>query len=78
MGCNSAYQYRQLNEKRIDMSNISRMSILSRAILKNAPYDYIKNKRFENFNLASDLYSSMIKSILIYISMIIVFHLFIH
>ena len=61
VGCNSAYQYRQLNEKRIDMSNISRMSILSRAILKNAPYDYIKNKRFENFNLASDLYSSMNK-----------------
>ena len=47
--------------QRIDMSNISRMSILSRAILKNAPYDYIKNKRFENFNLASDLYSSMNK-----------------
>ena len=55
VGCNSAYQYRQLNEKRLDMSNISRMSILSRAILKNAPYGYIKNKRFENFNLASDL-----------------------
>ena len=48
-------------EKRLDMSNISRMSILSRAILKNAPYGYIKNKRFENFNLASDLYSSMNK-----------------
>ena len=61
VGCNSAYQYRQLNEKRLDMSNISRMSILSRAILKNAPYGYIKNKRFENFNLASDLYSSMNK-----------------
>lgn len=43
VGCNSAYQYRQLNEKRLDMSNISRMSILSRAILKNAPYGYIKN-----------------------------------
>ena len=41
---NSAYQYRQLNEKRLDMSNISRMSILSRAILKNAPYGYIKIK----------------------------------
>ena len=61
VGCNSAYQYRQLNEKRLDMSNISRMSILSRAILKTAPYGYIKNKRFENFNLASDLYSSMNK-----------------
>ena len=39
VGCNSAYQYRQLNEKRLDMSNISRMSILSRAILKNIYFD---------------------------------------
>lgn len=59
VGCNAVYEKRQLNEKRIDESDICRMSVLSRAILNNAPYESIRCKRLENYDIASGLYRDL-------------------
>lgn len=59
VGCNTVYEKRQLNEKRIDESDVCRMSVLSRAILNNAPYESIRSKRLENYDIALGLYRDL-------------------
>ncbi|KDS36227.1 hypothetical protein M092_4455 [Parabacteroides distasonis str. 3776 D15 iv] len=59
IGCASAYQARLLNEERINKSDICRMSALSHTILKNAPYQFIRDKRVKNYEIASNLYRDL-------------------
>ena len=57
VGCAKAYSDRMKNEERIDSSEIKRMSKLTLTLLKNAPYNEIKNKRIKNFLYAHSLFS---------------------
>ena len=59
-GCEGkAYQSRQINEHRIDSEDCMKMSKLTRAILDGTDYDYIRNKRKENFAIARDLFDNI-------------------
>ena len=59
-GCEGkAYQSRQINENRIDTEDCMKMSYLTRTILDGADYEYIRQKRRENFALACDLLDSV-------------------
>lgn len=59
-GCEGkAYQNREINEERIRHSDIKRMSKLTRAILDGTGYENIKDKRQENFKIASSLFASI-------------------
>jgi hypothetical protein len=55
VGCTKAYSDRMKNEERIDSSEIKRMSKLTLTLLKNEPYNAIKNKRINNFLYAHTL-----------------------
>ena len=48
-----------INEERINKSDICRMSALSHTILKNAPYQFIRDKRVKNYEIASNLYRDL-------------------
>lgn len=55
-GCEGkGYETRRLNEHRIDSENCMKMSKLTYTILDGTDYEYIRNKRKENFELAADL-----------------------
>lgn len=55
-GCEGrAYESRSLNEHRVDTEDIKKMSKLTRYLLDGYDYDYIKNKRQENFAIAHEL-----------------------
>ncbi len=61
-GCEGiSYESRMQNEKRIDDSDIKRMSKLTHTILDGADYDYIAGKRKENFETASMLFNDINK-----------------
>ena len=52
-GCEGkGYEARSLNEHRIDTEDCMKMSKLTRAILDGTDYEYIKDKRRENFAIA--------------------------
>lgn len=52
-GCEGkAYESRRINEQRIDSEPVMKMSKLTHVILDGTDYDFIKNKRRENFELA--------------------------
>ncbi len=54
-GCEGkAYQSRQINEHRIDVEDCMKMSKLTRTILDGTDYNYIKQKRRENFLIAQN------------------------
>ena len=55
-GCEGkGYEARSFNEHRIDSEDCMRMSKLTRTILDGTDYEYIKNKRRENFTIAHRL-----------------------
>ena len=59
-GCEGkSYQSRKLNEDRLNKSGVLRMSNLTEAILKSLNYERIKNKRRENFKIASKLFDKI-------------------
>lgn len=59
-GCEGkAYQNREINEERINHSDIKRMSRLTYTILDGTDYEYIKHKRQENFEIASNLFAGI-------------------
>ena len=59
-GCEGkAYGQRTLNEKRIDSEDIKLMSKLTRTILDGADYEFIKNKRKENFEYAAKIFEDV-------------------
>lgn len=61
-GCEGkTYQSRMINEHRIDDADVMRMSRLTRTILDSANYDFIKNKRRENFKYAHSLFKDINK-----------------
>lgn len=61
-GCEGkTYQSRMINEHRIDDSDIKKMSKLTRTILDGADYEFIKQKRKENFSIAHSLFSKINK-----------------
>lgn len=53
------YKERMINEKRIDESDILRMSKLTKKLLGNIDYTKIKNKRRRNFNFAHELFKKI-------------------
>lgn len=61
-GCEGkAYEARSINEHRIDNEGIRRMSKLTHSILDATDYDIIRNKRRENFEIASGLFAGINK-----------------
>jgi hypothetical protein len=59
-GCEGkAYTSRKLNERRIDESDIKRMSALTQMILDGTDYAGIRRKRKENFQIACDLFDGI-------------------
>ena len=55
-GCEGkAYESRSINEKRIDLEDIKKMSKLTRMILDGTDYENIKSKRVANFKYISAL-----------------------
>lgn len=55
-GCEGkAYESRSLNEHRVDTEDVKKMSKLTRYLLDGYDYEYIKNKRQQNFALAHEL-----------------------
>ncbi len=61
-GCEGkAYAARSINEQRIDAEDCMRMSKLTRTILDGTDYEWIKEKRRQNFALASGLFRSINK-----------------
>jgi hypothetical protein len=61
LGCSAVYKERMMNEKRIDQSDVKRMSVLTHSLLANIDYTQIKERRIANFNYAHSLYKSMNK-----------------
>ncbi|MEG2720917.1 MAG: hypothetical protein RR914_06280 [Oscillospiraceae bacterium] len=56
-GCEGkTYKSRSVNENRIDTEDIMKMSALTRTILDGTDYEFIKNKRRENFETAHKLF----------------------
>ncbi|MEG2081233.1 MAG: hypothetical protein RRZ68_06710 [Oscillospiraceae bacterium] len=61
-GCEGkTYESRSVNENRIDTEDIMKMSALTRAILDGTDYEFIKNKRRENFEIAHKLFKDVNK-----------------
>ncbi|MDE7154159.1 MAG: hypothetical protein K2O00_06920 [Muribaculaceae bacterium] len=61
-GCEGkGYQMRKINEDRIDAEDIMLMSPLTRTILDGTDYDYIIQKRRENFMLAHQAFGEINK-----------------
>ncbi len=58
---NDTYRERMINEKRIDESDILRMSSLSYALLGSIDYKRIKETRRKNFNFAHKLFKKINK-----------------
>ena len=59
-GCEGkGYEARTVNEERVDTEDIMKMSALTRAMLDGADYEYNKERRKENFQLAHELYASI-------------------
>lgn len=59
-GCEGkTYQNRKLNEERIDLEDIKRMSVLTRTILDSIEYKDIIKKRRQNFDMASELFKDI-------------------
>jgi hypothetical protein len=58
-GANNNYQYYLENERRIDQSDIKRMSKLTRALLDSIDYEGHLVKRRENFKMAKIVFSSL-------------------
>lgn len=59
-GCEGkAYKSRQLNEHRIDSEDCMKMSKLTRTILDGTEYNYIIEKRRENFQIACDIFGDL-------------------
>jgi len=56
MGCNVVYNERQINEERIDQSDVLQMSRLTLSLLLSIDYKKIKQKRQANFKLAHKLF----------------------
>ena len=55
-GCEGkGYEARSVNEHRIDIEDVMKMSKLTRAILDGTDYEEIKAKRQENFKIAEEL-----------------------
>ena len=61
-GCEGkGYEARSVNEHRIDVEDIMKMSKLTRYILDGTDYEYLKQKRKENFAIAEELFRSINK-----------------
>ena len=61
-GCEGkAYESRSINEHRIDSEGIMKMSKLTRTILDGTDYEFVKNKRIQNFKIACSLFSDINK-----------------
>ncbi|MDD4689394.1 MAG: hypothetical protein PHE51_06575 [Eubacteriales bacterium] len=61
-GCEGkTYEARMLNEHRIDTADIKKMSKLTHSILDGTNYDFIVNKRRENFEIACHLFDGINK-----------------
>ena len=61
-GCEGkGYESRTINETRIDMEDIMKMSRLTHAMLDGADYESNRKKRRENFRFAHDLFSGINK-----------------
>lgn len=58
-GGNKNYDQYLLNEERITDEGVRQMSILTRALLDNIDYAYIKKKRIENYFLASKYFQDI-------------------
>jgi hypothetical protein len=57
-GCSATYEERMKNEDRLNSSGVLKMSVLTRALMYSLDYEFIKNKRKENFKYACSLYKS--------------------
>lgn len=61
-GCEGqTYSSRMINEQRIDSEDIMKMSKLTRYILDGTDYEYIKKRRKENYQVASELFNDINK-----------------
>jgi hypothetical protein len=58
-GSSAAYKERMNNEDRINKSDIMKMSPLTRALLANLDYNYIKIRRQTNFKYAHEIFHSL-------------------
>ncbi len=59
-GCEGkAYQSRQINEHRIDTEDCMKMSKLTQTILDGTDYEFINQKRRENFGIARELFDDV-------------------
>lgn len=59
-GCEGkAYESRTLNENRIDSEDCMKMSRLTHYILDGTDYDFIREKRRENFSIACNLFEEV-------------------
>ncbi|GEM_PF-1807651 len=55
-GCSLVYEERMLNEERINKSDIRQMSLLTQSLMNSLDYEWIRNRRIENFNYATELF----------------------
>lgn len=60
-GCEASYESRMKNERRIDSSDILKMSSLTRVLLDNVDFETIKLKRKDNFEMADKLFKKLNK-----------------
>lgn len=61
-GCEGkAYESRKVNERRLEVEDIMKMSKLTQTILDGTDYEFIKRKRLENFKLACSLFGDINK-----------------
>lgn len=59
-GCEGkAYESRKMNENRLDLSGVKKMSKLTHVILDGTNYENIKQKRKENYKIASALFQQV-------------------
>lgn len=55
-GCSPVYEERMLNEERINKSDIRRMSLLTQSLMNSLDFEWIRNRRIENFKYAVELF----------------------
>ena len=61
-GCEGkGYEARTINENRVDTEDVMKMSLLTRAMLDGADYEYNRKKRLENFRFAHSLFRTINK-----------------
>ena len=61
-GCEGkGYEARTINENRVDTEDIMKMSLLTRAMLDGADYEYNRKQRVENFRFAHSLFKAINK-----------------